>query len=259
MKVFVLGHRGMLGHVVARYLREGGHEVLTSELRYTGMPRDPLVESVRESGCAWVVNAIGKIHQKSPAPAELFLANARLPVHLGRRLARQQRVLHAGTDCVFSGRRGGYRVDDECDAGDLYGFSKILAEAAAEPGRCLVLRTSIIGPETASACGLMAWFLGQREPVRGFRNHLWNGVTSLEWAKVCAALIEERLPAAAPVLQVAAARAVSKYELLRLIAERWPGCAEVRPVDAPERVDRTLVPQLARPALEQQLDELRAW
>jgi dTDP-4-dehydrorhamnose reductase len=146
VKVFVLGHHGMLGHVVARYLREQGHEVLTSELRYTGVPRDPLVETVRASGCAWVINAIGKIHQKSPPPAELMIANAKLPIHLKSRLLREQRLLHASTDCVFSGRRGSYRVDDECDAEDLYGFSKILAEAAAEPGRCVMLRTSIIAP-----------------------------------------------------------------------------------------------------------------
>jgi dTDP-4-dehydrorhamnose reductase len=36
MKIFVLGHRGMLGHVVARYLAQQGMEVLTTELRYTG-------------------------------------------------------------------------------------------------------------------------------------------------------------------------------------------------------------------------------
>ena len=258
MKVFVLGHHGMLGHVVARYLGEQGHEVNTSELRYTGVPRDPLVETVRASGCAWVVNAIGKIHQKSPPPAELFLANARLPVHLKSRLAPRQRLIHASTDCVFSGRRGAYRVDDECDAEDLYGFSKILAESAAEPGRCFMLRTSIIGPETASAYGLMAWFLSQGKPVGGFQNHLWNGITSLEWAKVCAELMAGRLPAA-PVLQAAAAQPVSKYELLRLIASRWPGSAEVKPVDAPERIDRTLVPQLPRPSLAAQLDDLKAW
>ena len=258
MKVFVLGHHGMLGHVVARYLGEQGHEVLTSELRYSGTPRDPLVETVRASGCAWVVNAIGRIHQKSPPPVELFIANARLPVHLASRLLREQRLIHASTDCVFSGRRGAYRVDDECDAEDLYGFSKILAESAAERGRCIMLRTSIIGPETASAYGLMAWFLTQRKPVGGFRNHLWNGVTSLEWAKICAELIAGELPAEA-VLQTAAAEPVSKYELLSLIASRWPGSAEVQPVDAPERIDRTLVPQVRRPPLEAQLDELKAW
>ena len=36
MRVFVLGHQGMLGHVVARYLAQHGCRVLTSALRYTG-------------------------------------------------------------------------------------------------------------------------------------------------------------------------------------------------------------------------------
>ena len=52
MKVFVLGHKGMLGHVVTAFLREAGHEVLTSDARYTGLPRDPLIGAARDSGCA---------------------------------------------------------------------------------------------------------------------------------------------------------------------------------------------------------------
>jgi dTDP-4-dehydrorhamnose reductase len=36
MEVAVLGHRGMLGAVVARYFRERGAEVFTTDLRYDG-------------------------------------------------------------------------------------------------------------------------------------------------------------------------------------------------------------------------------
>ena len=38
-RVFVLGHRGMLGHVVSRYAAEAGWEVLTSSVRYGASPR----------------------------------------------------------------------------------------------------------------------------------------------------------------------------------------------------------------------------
>jgi dTDP-4-dehydrorhamnose reductase len=257
VKVFVLGHRGMLGHVVARYLAQRGHEVSSSDLRYTGAPRDPLVEAVRGSGCAWIVNALGAIHQKAPSPAQLYLANARFPVHLAARMAPGQRLLHASTDCVFSGRRGGYRVGDERDAEDPYGFSKLLGEAAAEAPRCIALRTSVIGP--GSPHGLMGWFLDQREPVQGFRNHRWNGMTSLEWAKLCAELLEGRTQPQRAIVHAGSVQALSKYELLKLIAASWPGCAEVRPVDAPQRVDRTLELDLLRAPLAEQLRELRAW
>lgn len=102
MKVFVLGHRGMLGHVVARYLSESGFEVVTSELRFQPLPKDPLIEAVCESDCRWVVNAMGRIKQKSNAPDELFTLNVLFPLHLRTKLRPEQRILHASSNCVFS-------------------------------------------------------------------------------------------------------------------------------------------------------------
>ena len=40
-------------------------------------------------------------------------------------------VIHFSTDCVFSGRKGGYREEDPSDAQDLYGRSKFLGEVAS--------------------------------------------------------------------------------------------------------------------------------
>ena len=130
MRVFVLGHRGMLGHVVARFLEQQGCEVVTSSLRYGGAARDSLVEAVRDSGCIWVVNALGRIKQKAEDPSELYLANSLFPLHLGTRMRSEQRLIHASSDCVFSGRRGQYSLADERDAYDVYGLSKALGEAA---------------------------------------------------------------------------------------------------------------------------------
>ena len=74
-RVFVLGHRGMLGHLVAAYLRQAGCEVITSDLRYAGTPREPLLQAVRDSGCAWVINALGAIPQKVEDAEVFFRAN----------------------------------------------------------------------------------------------------------------------------------------------------------------------------------------
>ena len=52
---------------------------------------------------------------------------------------------------------------------------------------------------------------------------------------------------------------MSKCEVLRLIGKVWGLAAKVRPVEAKDAVDRTLVPTLKRPELEQQLGKLRAW
>jgi dTDP-4-dehydrorhamnose reductase len=249
----------MLGHVVTRYLAQQGCQVLTSAQRYAAQARDPLVETARDSGCAWIVNCIGRIKQKSDNPAELFLANSLFPIHLGLRLRPDQRLVHASTDCVFSGRQGHYPVNGEQDAEDIYGLSKAIGEAAACPRRCVVIRTSIIGPELSGDHGLMGWFLSQSGEVNGYTNHLWNGITTLEWAKICVELMSGRLKIKDTVVQPGTEPPMCKCDMLRLLGQIWGSTVKVRPVKARDAVDRTLVPTLTRPGLEQQLRELKTW
>ena len=118
----------MLGHVVARYAAEAGCTVLTSDARYTAAPRDALVEEVRDSDASAVINCLGLTKQRSDDRAALYLTNSVFPVHLAGRLRPSQLLVHASTDCVFAGLRGGYHIEDECDATDAYGFSKVLGE-----------------------------------------------------------------------------------------------------------------------------------
>ncbi len=259
MRVFVLGHRGMLGHVVARFLEQQGCEVVTSPARYGGAARDPLVETVRDSGSAWVVNALGRIKQKTEDPSELYLANSVFPLHLRTRMRPEQRLIHASSDCVFSGRRGQYSIADERDAEDVYGLSKALGEAAAQSDRCWVIRTSIIGPELGKGWGLMGWFLRQSGEVSGYTNHHWNGITTLEWAAIAWELMNGRLSAEGPLIQAGTWPAMSKCEVLRLIGKAWCLAVSVRPTEAKDAVDRTLLPTFKCPDLEHQLSRLRAW
>ena len=37
------------------------------------------------------------------------------------------------------------------------------------------------------------WYLSRKEQsITGYANHFWNGITTLEWAKVCLDIIKER-------------------------------------------------------------------
>jgi dTDP-4-dehydrorhamnose reductase len=263
---FVLGHRGMLGHVVARHLESEGIAVRTSDLRYSGSPTDALVEAVRASGAPLVVNCLGRIKQKSTDPADLATANALFPLHLVQRLHAGQHLVHASTDCVFAGTRGSYRVDDERDAADDYGRSKVLGEGVARWPNATVVRVSIIGPDIAgpgaAGRGLLGWMLAQPAdvPLRGFTNHRWNGITTLEWARVAVELVArrnagERIPA---VVQPGS-DAVTKHELLGMIREAFDTGHTIEPVEAPEAVDRTLVPTMHRPSIAEQLRAMAAW
>jgi dTDP-4-dehydrorhamnose reductase len=259
MKVFVLGHKGMLGHVVASFFRGAGIEVLTTDSRYATEPKNALIRAVIESDAEWVINAIGKIKQKTSQPSELLEANALLPAQLKVFLHSGQKLLHASTDCVFSGKTGNYGRDQQRDAEDVYGLSKVLGEAVAEPDRCQVIRTSIIGPELSTASGLMAWFLSQKHSVKGFTDHLWNGITTFEWSKIALEIVRGNLKVAAPIVQAAAAAPISKYELLKQISDIWNHPITIIPIASGMPINRTLVPDLPRSDIRQQLQEFRAW
>ena len=260
--VFVAGHRGMLGHVVARHLTEAGFEVRTADARYGGTGNEPLVAAARASDARYVVNCIGRIWQKSMDPADLFRANTLLPVHLAQRLRRDQHLFHASTDCVFAGTTGGYKVSDEPDADDEYGVSKQLGEGVAHWPNVSVLRVSIVGPDLGGGHGLLGWFLKQPEdrPVNGFVNHFWNGITTLEWARILVERIErlERGEPHTPLTQPGTER-VDKYALLCAFREAFRTRHEIRPVNAATAVDRTLVPTEMRVPIAEQLAMLGEW
>jgi dTDP-4-dehydrorhamnose reductase len=258
MRVFVLGHNGMLGHVVARYLTEQGFHVLTTEARYSGSPNDALIQAVRKSDADWIINAIGKLPRNCSNDNEMLLVNAILPVHLRSFLKEKQRMIHASSNGVFSGKRGDYRTTDERDAQDSYGLSKILGEIVAEPGRCWVIRTSTIGPEKSGHKGLLDWFLSQKTPVNGYTNDFWNGLTTLEWAKLCTEIMEGRFSNCG-LVQTGASEKISKFELLQILAEIWTQPAGVRPVARVDRLDRTVISEFQRSPIKQQIRELREW
>jgi len=138
-------------------------------------------------------------------------------------------------------------------------LSKILAESISSDSRCTVIRTSIVGPELNGGHGLMGWFLRQDGEVEGYVNHRWNGITTLEWARVCHEIITTGDSSRCAIVQPGVEPAVSKYELLALISRIWGKKANMMPVNASESIDRSLVPTMLRPALQAQLAEMKEW
>jgi dTDP-4-dehydrorhamnose reductase len=252
----------MLGHVVARVFAERGCEIETSSARYTGEPRDALIEQVRESGAEAVINCLGSTKRRDVDRDELRLANAVFPVHLATRLGPEQHLVHASTDCVFAGTRGNYAINDDEDATDAYGFSKALGEAIAWRPRVTVLRASIVGPDRADGRGLLAWFLRQPTdvPVPGYVNHRWNGITTLEWATLAyEAVVRQRNGGRRPSITQPGTPPVTKYDLLTIFRDTYGTAHRIEPVRTTEDVDRTLVPTNPRPRIADQVKALREW
>lgn len=264
LKVAVFGATGMLGSMLTDVLaRDPDLEVTATarnpELAQRG--KDLLANvnwrifdaeaTVSEDAlafvepCAWVINAIGVIkplvHDDNPAEVERAVRiNALLPYELARRTRGGCRVIQIATDCVYSGSRGRYSEKDPHDATDVYGKTKSLGEVRVE--HVIHLRCSIVGPEPRAHRSLLGWFLSQ-EPgaeVNGFVNHLWNGLTTLHFARICRGIMKGG-PDVPRLQHIVPSDEVTKCDLLRLFA-RYFGRSDIRirPQEAGQAIDRTL-------------------
>ena len=92
------------------------------------------------------------------------------------------KLVHISTDCVFSGKEGGYKEDSFKNGIGFYAQSKALGEVINT--KDLTFRTSIIGPElNENGIGLFHWFMSQNDEVFGYSEAYWSGVTTIELAK----------------------------------------------------------------------------
>ena len=147
------------------------------------------------------------------------------------------RLIQVSTDCVFSGRRGGYREDDPTDAEDIYGQSKAAGEIIDRPD-CLTIRTSFIGRDSRHHRGLLEWLLAAQagSTVPGFVRARWSGLSAPALARVVA------LALATPHLfglYNIAGPPIRKADLIEMLVLRLGLKCRVERVDG-EAIDRTL-------------------
>ncbi len=219
----------------------------------TWKPLDILsvTESELEStldGCDWVVNAVGRIKptidETSPESVRTaIIVNALFP-HMLSRVAEGagKKVIQIATDCVYSGtRRFPYSEDAVQDPEDVYGRTKSLGEVGSEA--FTHLRCSIIGPEADAGRSLLAWFLSNPvgAELRGFVNHRWNGVTTLQFARLSLGIISGSGPTPRSQHLIPGGE-VTKHELLVLIRETYArDDLVILPFEADHVIDRRLI------------------
>jgi len=253
IRVLVMGRHGMLGHRVFSVLDacEGVEVEGTARTAQCGaLPLDAeaglelLREFLRSGQYDYAVNCVGitknRIDLSSPeSTAHAIAVNALFPHKLAA-AARESgtRVVHISTDAVFSASQESCVESDKPNPTDVYGRTKVLGEVS---DACfLTIRCSIVGIDPNQRRGLVEWVRGQSAGacLSGYTDHLWNGVTTQQFAEVCRSIIVEdaftALREEGAVHHFCPNPAVSKYDLIRMIAAVFAVDVEVLPTQGPE-------------------------
>jgi dTDP-4-dehydrorhamnose reductase len=205
----------------------------------------------------YVVNGTGVIKQqiddtKAADRRNAIAMNAEFPYLLAAVAELQGfRVIHIATDCVYSGRDGGYDESALHDATDVYGHSKSLGEVPS--ASVLNMRCSMIGRELKNKASLLEWVLDHPSgsSFSGYTDHLWNGVTARTFGKVVAGIVSSGNELSGNQHLVPSGQ-VTKSDLSRLILDEFGSAdVEVVPRETGHPVDRTL--STAHPAENQRL------
>lgn len=255
--IILFGHTGMLGRYVYSYFKnirivEGFR--MTKETTFADIEKVLQDHGINESTC--VINCIGAIPQREKNPMNFYVVNGLFP-HLLWAVCQKYRcrMIQPTTDCVFSGNSGMYTENDHHDEIGHYGISKSLGE----PG-CTVIRTSIIGEELANKKSFLEFVKNSSGAIKGWTNHMWNGITCLEYCKVIEKIITENLFWSG-VRHISSPTAVSKYELACMIRTTFEVTTTIVEDKGPTRCDKTLTsvyPQLfVIPEISTQITDLR--
>ncbi len=247
MRVLVIGASGMIGSTVMRVLSE------QSEWQVFGTVRDasnkrffsdsiakrliPDVDVERQDSVLQVfdqirpdvvINCAGLTKHKPQAEDPLISIpmNSLVPHRLAA-LSKLvgARFIHISTDCVFSGEKGGYVEDDFADARDVYGKSKALGEVNEQ--HTVTLRTSTIGHELQSHFGLVNWFLAQNKRCNGYTKAIFSGLPTVVFAQLIRDIVIPHQELSG--LYHISAKPISKFDLLKLIAEVYGKSIHIEP------------------------------
>jgi len=262
--VLILGKSGMLGSMVYHYLSNSNDLNVYGTVRNTDyLKKNDLLfdaytlkqleeKTFIDLNIDYIINCIGitKPFSKDNDPEGVKRAiaiNSKFPWQLAEYASKNGiKVIQIGTDCVYSGKGELYDEDSPHDPLDVYGKSKSLGEVF--DGTTLIIRCSIIGPEAKEQKSfLLEWFFSQPQggTIGGFEHHLWNGVTTLQFAQLCEKIIVsngyDELIEKSYIHHFTPNRIVNKYELMNVFNEIFKKELVINRINKPdEKVDRTL-------------------
>ena len=256
MKILVLNAEGMVGHVMAMFFREHGHDVIGFE----DICNFPALDEIISKNCFdAIINCSAVINQDADHDhVAAVQINALLPHFLAAKTSDSKTVVvHRSTDCIYSGKKGHYTLDDWPDATSFYARSKALGEVINE--KDITIRTSLIGPEMdPDGSGLFNWFYHQKGAVKGYANAIWTGLTTIEFAREVEWLLKNKRHG---LFQLVPVNSINKYELLLLFERYYPANRKIIRFENP-LVDKSLVQicdTLDIPDYETMIADMREW
>ena len=165
----------------------------------------------------FIINCAGVLNSSAEEnPDQAILINSYLPHFLEKATSKSTtKVIHISTDCVFSGKSGGYIESDLKDGIGFYAQSKALGEIINN--KDLTIRTSIIGPDVnVNGIGLFKWVLNQSGTINGYTRAFWSGVTTIQLSKFIIEFIN-RSSIPTGLIHLTNNSKISKYDLLTSI------------------------------------------
>ncbi|MCP9762909.1 dTDP-4-dehydrorhamnose reductase family protein [Lacihabitans soyangensis] len=250
IRVIVLGSNGMAGHVLVNFLKRFPEKYLVLSVARSKSKVGPDIilnladfDGLKALIIKWqpdvIINSAGILNLSAEnAPAEAILINSFLP-HFLVEVTKETKckIIHVSTDCVFSGKKGGYLENSTKDGIGYYAQTKALGEINNQ--KDLTIRTSIIGPEIKSdRIGLFDWFMNQKGQIFGYTNAIWSGVTTMQLARIIDYSIEKNLSG---LIHAVNNQKISKYDLLLI----FKSCFQVDDITIMKKddyyVDKSLV------------------
>lgn len=262
-KILILGVSGMLGSIVYKYLKSK-YKNVTGTVRKK-FKKNNLLEFDAQNflinrkkynfikNYDYIINCIGIIKPYCKDDDEKGITtaievNALFPHKLAQYLINTNvKVIQIATDCVYSGKDGSYSEKSLHDALDVYGKTKSLGEVYGNKN-FLNIRCSIIGPEQKAYLSLLEWFLHQpdKSELNGFTHHKWNGVTTLQFAKLCESIINsknfDKLTSLSSIHHFVPNNTVNKYQLLNIFTRHFKKNYKINKVgNIGPAVDRSII------------------
>lgn len=262
-KIIVTGATGMAGVVATKFFTKAGYSVVPLSRKDYHLAKDPFEKfAALAQGADAIVNCAGVIKpMMATTPIEEVLrVNTVFPRNLGKfSQASGIPAFHLTTDCVYTGKTGRYDEKSYFDADDSYGMTK----NGGDTSDCMTLRTSIIGEERGQARSLIEWAKSQAgKTVKGFTNHSWNGITTLQFAESVDTILKKNLYQPG-LFHVHSPDTVTKLELLKILDRVYSLNLTIDAAEASAFCDRSLASvhaltgQLGIPTIEKQVTKLR--